>query len=408
MLPLAAILSHACRTSVPPVHAPRALTNVTCRDWPHSGLPHWNARCLFPGRARGALLRRKRKPEPVTRVFLRMPRKWHLEQMLRMPPPPRSAATRLALTALLVGMCFLMTLGLHMQAGVLGFYLTFPAIFAASVLFGRDAGMFGIALSTALLYLVVRPAHGVLPSGELVLALLVYVAVALGLALVSDGLRSAWHRAAAAEHAKDLLLQELGHRIKNNLAMAISMLALQAQSKTNPDVRAALEKAVLRIQAIARAQDFFNPGSHNGRVAMQPYLQNICEHLTESLREVRAIAVKVDADEIDLPAERAIPLGLIVNELLTNALKHAFPNDRPGTVEVRFRYGSQWELIVEDDGVGYPVDKQERLGSRLMRLLAQQLGAEVRCEKGRPGCVVRVAAPQHPSRSAGAVRHASA
>ena len=339
---------------------------------------------------------------------MRMARKWDLEQMLRMLPPPRSVATRLAITALLVGMCFLMTLGLHRQAGILGFYLTFPAIFAASVLFGRDAGLFAIASSTALLYLLVRPGDGLLPSGELALALFVFAVVALGLALVSDGLRSAWHRAAAAEHAKDLLLQELGHRIKNNLAMAISMLSLQAQSKTNPDVRAALEKAVLRVQAIARAHDFFNPGSQNGHVEMQPYLQNICEHLTESLREVRPIVVKVDADAIELPTDRAIPLGLIVNELVTNAFKHAFPNDRPGTVEVRFRCSPQWELIVEDDGIGCPVDKQERLGSRLMRLLAQQLGAEVCYEKGRPGCLVRVAAPQRPGRSAPALRDASA
>jgi two-component sensor histidine kinase len=324
-----------------------------------------------------------------------MRRKWEIEHILRMlPSQPQSAVTRLAVTMLLVGLCFLMALGLHTRAGVLGFYLMFPAVFIASVLFGSGAGLLATVLSTVLLYLLVRPVGDLLPSGELVLALVVFVAVALGLAVVSDALRTAWERAAAAERAKDLLLQELGHRIKNNLAMAISMLSLQARSKANPEVRAALEKAISRVQAIARAHDFFHPLAHNGRVAMRPYLENICENLTESLREVRPIAVKVDADEIDLPTERAIPLGLMVNELLTNAFKHAFPNDRAGFVSVRFRYGSGLELAVEDNGVGCPVDKQERLGSRLMRLFAQQLGADVSWEAGSPGCVVRVAVPE--------------
>src|SRR5206468_10226684 len=113
-------------------------------------------------------------------------------------------------------------------------------------------------------------------------------------------------------------------------------------------------------------------------------------HLGDALRDVRAIAVKVEADEVNLRTEQAIPLGLIVNELVTNALKHAFPDDRSGTVAITLRNTKpSLTLIVEDNGIGCPPTREERLGSRLTRLLAQQLGATVTWERGEPGCRVR-------------------
>jgi two-component sensor histidine kinase len=172
--------------------------------------------------------------------------------------------------------------------------------------------------------------------------------------------------------------------------MVVSMLSMQARLKTNTDTRAALEKAIGRIQAIASAHEYFQPREAGGRVEMAAYLGNLCGHLGDGLRDVRPIALRVDVAEVYLPAEQAAPLGLIVNELVTNALKHAFPKERAGTIDVTLRAEGGLTLCVRDNGIGCPIDRREGLGSRLTRLLAQQLGAQIVSESCNVGCEVRV------------------
>jgi two-component system, sensor histidine kinase PdtaS len=314
-----------------------------------------------------------------------------VEQFLnRLPRKPRCALAGLAVTTMLVGLCFLALLGLRSQGGVLGFYLLFPGIFLAAIVFGRDVGIYGAALSTVLLYFLLTPGGRLLLPSEFILPLVIFVLIALGLVLVSAGLRTAWERAAAAERAKDVLLWELGHRTKNNLAMVISLLSLQARLKTDPETRASLEKAVLRIRAIADAHDHFRPSDRNGLIEMRAYLEKLCGHLGDTLRDIRPIAVRVDADEIHLPTEQAVPIGLIVNEIVTNALKHAFPDNRAGSVKVALRQHPSLTLTVADDGIGCSAGKREGIGSRLMQLFAKQLGATITWEDAAPGCRVRV------------------
>lgn len=307
-----------------------------------------------------------------------------------LPKRPQPALIRYGVSATLVVVCFSVLVALRDHGGPIGFYVLLPAIFAAAVLYDRSAGIFSTILCTALLYLLMRP-DGMLPLGRgLLLQLLLFIVIALGVTVVSDGLRSAWERATAAERTKDLLLRELGHRTMNNMAMVISVLSLQARAKSDPETRYALEKAVARVRAIASAHEHFNPLVHNGRVEMRPYLEKLCGHLGDALRDVRPVAVQVEAQDVLLPTQQAIALGLIVNELVTNALKHAFPGDRSGTVRVALKDTSPLALIVEDNGVGLTADRREGLGSRLTRLLAEQLGATVSWENTNPGAQVRV------------------
>ncbi|WP_352671770.1 sensor histidine kinase [Mesorhizobium sp. M0166] len=126
---------------------------------------------------------------------------------------------------------------------------------------------------------------------------------------------------------------------------------------------------------------------------MRSYLEELSRHLGDTLRDIRPIAVKVHAEEVHLPTEQAIPLGLIVNELVRNALKHAFPGDRGGTIAVKLFRDSSLVLTVADDGVGCPPDKNGGIGSRLTELLAKQLGATLTRENYAPGCKVRVVLP---------------
>jgi two-component system, sensor histidine kinase PdtaS len=171
--------------------------------------------------------------------------------------------------------------------------------------------------------------------------------------------------------------------------MVISILSMQAKLKSNPEARQALEKAITRIHAIASAHEHFRPFEDLGSIEMCTYLQQLCAHLADALRDVRPIAVNVEATELYLPSEQAVPLGLIVNELVTNSLKHAFPGDLPGMVHVALSAQASVVLVVRDDGIGCPIPK-EGTGARLTRLLAQQLGGTIAWEPCEKGCLVRV------------------
>jgi two-component sensor histidine kinase len=309
-----------------------------------------------------------------------------------MPIRPRSRAVHFALTTLLVGAFFLFVVGIQDRGRPEGFFILLPTVFIVSVLYGLGCAIYAAGLSTALLYALVLPPHTLLVPARFALPLILFLLLAVGLAILSDGLRAARDRATVAERAKDLLLRELGHRTKNNFAMTISLLSLQLRSKNNPEVREALTDAIGRIKAIANAHDYLQPSKDHGLVEMRAYLETLCARLSDASRDLRPVAIEVEADEVYLETDRAVAAGLIVNELVTNALKHAFPGNRGGTVKVILKKTPSMRLVVEDDGVGYSA-KQENMGSILTRRLAQQLGGAISWDEANPGCRASIAFP---------------
>src|SRR5262245_61744626 len=133
----------------------------------------------------------------------------------------------------------------------------------------------------------------------------------------NEGMRKALERAVRAETEKDLLLRELSHRSRNNFAVAASVLALRARTVSEPTARAALEAGASRIRVIAEAQAHLHPASGRGDIEIDMYLEDLCRSLGDALRDVRPVAVRVLAEPTTLPADRAVPIGLIVNELVT-------------------------------------------------------------------------------------------
>ena len=137
-------------------------------------------------------------------------------------------------------------------------------------------------------------------------------------------------------------------------------------------------------------------------VEMRGFLDGLCSDLRATLAEGRPVAVRACADPISLSAAQAVPVGLIVNEAVTNALKHAFPSERPGSVAVRLRRQGERGLRLEiaDDGVGLPgVDAGDAAGSggtRLIRALARQLNGHPAWQ-ARPGTAVVVTFPEPPA-----------
>lgn len=299
---------------------------------------------------------------------------------------------RYAATALIVGLAFVLRLALEAVLRDYPLLLFIPAVFLSALLFDKGSGFFATLLSAVLAaWYFIEPRGSLLVPIETLVPLGLYVAIGFAIAAVTEALRETVWRLAAAERAKTLLLQEMVHRTKNDLAMVASVLALQARGQSEPAARAALEAAISRVGVIAKAQERLRAADRGGLVEMAGYLETLCGGLGDVLRDIRPIAVRVRSERIDLPSDQAVAVGLIVNELVTNAFKYAFPHDGGGAVDVELRrHGEALELSVRDDGVGCPAEIGDGLGSRLVRLLARQMDGEVTREPQAKGCLVRV------------------
>jgi PAS domain S-box-containing protein len=196
---------------------------------------------------------------------------------------------------------------------------------------------------------------------------------------------------------KDLLFREFQHRVKNSLAIVSSLISLEAQRLPDEASRQVLASAERRIEAMASVYDQLNRSAGTGRVSMGPYLEGLASGIAEAYETGGRIRIGVSSAELSLDLAKAAPLGLIVNELLTNAIKYAYPGDAGGAIRLVLSVaGDTAELIVADDGVGLPGSmapgKQDSLGLRLVETLAGQLHGKVSLGKG-PGAEFRIGFP---------------
>jgi two-component sensor histidine kinase len=286
---------------------------------------------------------------------------------------------------------FLFSLGAKVASGPFGFFFLIPPVVLASVLYDRGSGF--LATGLGVLALASQLDWQADPAGHLV-ALTIFAIVTMFIAVFCEALRSALERGLGAQQELQLLLQEQRHRIKNDLALASSLITLQGRSQSSPSARAALESAAARLNVIAQSQDHLQFSTGDRAVNMQEYLEELCWKLGEALRDVRPIAIRVYSDKIIMDSRQATRIGLIVNELATNALKHAFPEGQAGTIQVTLRRGpTNLTLVVEDNGAGRPDDAQVGLGSRLIPLLVRQSGGSIRWESANPGYRVVITIP---------------
>lgn len=312
-----------------------------------------------------------------------------------LPARPSSPWVRFAATTSIVLVFCALRAGLPLEDS--RFIIFVPPVFIASLVCGRACGFYATLLSAVAAETVFFPQpHAVLLDPAHLPSLTIFVLVCLGISVVNDGLRRALERVMETEAGARLLLEELGHRVKNNLQIIMSMLDLQQRRSPDPKLQLAFDAAIARIRVIAEAHDRLRIVRKGEAVDMRAYLEQLCHSLVGSVSEVRPIALRVEAAALTLPTEVAVPLGLIVNELVTNALKHAFPGEREGLIVVALHRDHDGVLIlsVRDDGIGCPSDAAGGLGSRLIRLLVQQLkGSLVRRATSESGCEVLVTLP---------------
>jgi two-component sensor histidine kinase len=174
-----------------------------------------------------------------------------------------------------------------------------------------------------------------------------------------------------AEVRQAELFDELNHRVKNNLMLVSGILQMKARGTDNDVVRDELLRAVARVEGIAHVHTALYKGARKDAVDFGAYLKELCAGLSRSLIHEERLSLDVEAESIMVGVDDAIPLGMVANELVTNAVKYAYPPPGEGSISVRFcREEGGLLLVVSDQGCGLPATGEDRSGGLGMKLVA--------------------------------------
>ena len=195
-------------------------------------------------------------------------------------------------------------------------------------------------------------------------------------------------RYAALAAEREVLLREVNHRVGNSLQIIASLLHLQASSSTQDDVKAALTNAMGRVAAVAQVHRRLYTSHDLKSVLLNQYLEALLEDLRRSAEGNRMSRLTLKAEPIEIDPDRAVAIGIIVNELVMNAVKYAYP-DGAGPIHVELNsQGDNLLLSIADDGVGLNVKSDPRstgMGQRIVTAMASKLDADVERDPTHPG-----------------------
>ncbi|WP_170069473.1 tetratricopeptide repeat-containing sensor histidine kinase [Spirosoma pollinicola] len=188
---------------------------------------------------------------------------------------------------------------------------------------------------------------------------------------------------------KDWLLKELHHRVKNNLQLIISLLQSQGKYLLDKSAISAIEQSEHRVRAMALIHQKLYRDENISQIDMRAYIQEVAEQLSDSFDLEHRIAIHYNLIPMELDVSQAIPLGLIINEAITNAFKYAFPHEQSGNIYASLAKAEtgRYLLQVKDDGVGLPsgvdLKQSNSMGANIMRGLSQQLGSSLEVTSGQ-------------------------
>ncbi|MDB5703301.1 MAG: hypothetical protein JWN66_417 [Sphingomonas bacterium] len=283
--------------------------------------------------------------------------------------------------------------------GAAPFALIYPAIMVATLFARAFAGTVAATIMIVYIWYFLFPIRGsfrfVDSAGAF--SVVIVVITAIMTIAIAEAFRRTAHKATQERDRqiadRDLFLAEFDHRMKNNFAIVAGLLDLQKRRATDPATAEALGTAQMRVDSIARAHRHLYRGTDQpGTVEMRDYLGDLCVALSESLFLRGGITLACHSDEAAVPRDRAVSIGLVINELVTNAAKHAFPGRDLGSIAVTFRNREEggWTVTVADDGVGMPEvaatpGPDHGLGNRLIEAFARQAGGKIATDSDRTG-----------------------
>jgi PAS domain S-box-containing protein len=196
---------------------------------------------------------------------------------------------------------------------------------------------------------------------------------------------------------KDMLLQEMQHRVSNSLQIIASILLMKARTVQSEETRLQLQDAHQRVMSVAAVQQHLQVTGRGATIEIDNYLSKLCETLAQSMiGDSRPITLKVEADAGTVVSHQAVSVGLIVTELVMNALKHAFPGvKKDAAIVVSYKVSdTDWKLTISDNGSGKPdlsaFEKKGGLGTSLVKSLAKQLDAGVETVSNPHGTAVTI------------------
>jgi two-component sensor histidine kinase len=274
----------------------------------------------------------------------------------------------------------------------------FAGVVVACVLAGWRSGLIALVLGQLLTWiLVVEPLTlSINPenarTGGLMIATAAQAMILVVIALYQREVDRAWASQENQMHLLSDALREIDHRTKNNYQTVVALILLQAQKAKAPDVKQALAEAADRVRAVSLASDQLALRSEDlGSIRLGDHLRELCNQIRRGLTRDEVL-LECDVDEITAHSDIAIHLSIIVNELVTNALKHAFA-DRGGEIRVTCTPdGDGLELQVSDNGSGMKVSAARRsgLGTRLVERFVKELGADHEVSSSGKGTTHRI------------------
>jgi len=310
----------------------------------------------------------------------------------------------LGLAALLTAITTVVRLLVDMAVpGVAPFIFIFPIVALAVLISGPRAGLITLVAAQLLAWYAIVPVQRSFQIASkadglgLLLSTLAEFMMLGALTAYRSAMKASAETAAGRYEDARLALRELDHRTKNNLQLMQSILYLKAQRTNEPDAKRELAAAAARIGIVGSMNSYLvSSGTDLSHVALQPYLGTVCRHLKESLCP-EGISLRCDVSDCVIDSDRALYVGLIVNELVTNAIKHAFPDGR-GEIRVALTCEpEQMALIVCDNGRGKETavattDAQRGLGTRLLHMMVGRVRGTMQ-ELSGPGTGYRIEIP---------------
>jgi two-component system, sensor histidine kinase PdtaS len=311
--------------------------------------------------------------------------------------------SRLAVTGVVLVIACAFQLPLQREVPGEPFLLFFLIVIAAALIFGKNVGYAGVGLSAFLSLYFFEPTNTLaIQNAADLIRVQLYAILAgacvfsvghLGNALIATSDESAFLKRKDA--IKSILLRELAHGVANNFAILAALMRLKSSAVNDLEAKSILEEAIEQVVVIGRVHSRLRAQGRNASLDSADFFQDLCADL-KAIACGRPLSIECEAERHQFRMEQAVALGLIANELVTNAVKHAFPSGRAGRIRIGFKaLKGQMRLVVEDDGVGFfaQPDTTRGQGQDLIRGLLQGLDGKLEVETSGHGSAFRVSIP---------------